>query len=115
MIILFFMSTQPLSFLLAGQEFLFQINSRVLEVHEIAITAPIALAHFVLPAAAALEFGDGAELGEDRFARVPALVQVLDGSAGCLFVAESDVNVSHQVVPQIVAHQHFFHVAVFLG
>lgn len=44
----------------------------------------------------------------------PPVIQVDHGLLSNLLVAELHVNVSHQMIPQVVAHVHFLHLAVLL-
>lgn len=73
-----------------------------------------ALAHLVLAAAGLVEVGDGRQLGPDRPAAEPAVVEVLAGLLGVLLVAELDVRVAGQVLAQVVADVHLLDLAVLV-
>lgn len=82
--------------------------------HEIAEAGAGAFAHLVLSTASFAEVGDWRQLGVDRSATKPAIVEV----AGCLFgvrlMTKLYVNIAHQMVAQVVAHVHLLDLAVLV-
>ena len=62
--------------------------------HEVAEAASSAFAHFVLTTAGLAEVGDGGQLGVNRQAVVPTIVEIRHRFSSVLFLAEFDVNVA---------------------
>ena len=58
------------------------------------------------------EVGDWTQLGVDGPSTEPAVVQVGHGLGGVLLGPELDVDVSHQVIAQVVANVHLFNFAI---
>ena len=83
-----------------------QVSRNRLQVHEVAKSRPGAFAHLVLAAASFSEVGDGAQLRVDGASSEPAVVQVFDGAFGVLFSSELDVDVTHQMIAQVVTDVH---------
>lgn len=91
-----------------------QLSRDGLQVHEVAEAASRALSHLILTAAGFPEVGHGRELGVDRLAVKPAVVQVNHGLFRIFFTAKLDIDVPDQVVAQVVTHVHLLHLAVLL-
>lgn len=85
-----------------------------LQVHEVAEASPCALPHLVLAAAGFSEVGHRGELGVDRLAIKPAVVQVNHGLFRIFFTAKLDIHVPNKVVSEVVADVHLLHLPVLL-
>jgi len=82
--------------------------------HEVAESASRALSHLVLATAGFAEVGDGRQLAVDGETVVPTVVQIRHRLRGVLFLAELDVDVTHQMIAQIVADVHLLDLAVLV-
>jgi len=80
--------------------------------HEIAESAARAFSHLVLTATGFAKVGDRGELGVDRGPVVPTIVQIGDGFGRVFLFAKLDVNVTDQMIAEIIADVHLFHLAV---
>ena len=58
------------------------------------------------------EINDGTELGQYELAGVVPAMQIFDCVGGVVFLGELDVDVAHDVLAQVVADDHFVHLAV---
>lgn len=85
-----------------------------LQVHKVAEAGAGALAHLVLPAACLTKIGDGRQLGIYWSTAEPAVVQIVRCLLGISLVPELDVNVTHEVVTQIIANVHLFNFAILV-
>lgn len=72
--------------------------------HKVAKAAAIAFAVFVLAAARLPEVRDGGQLGIKRTAGIPTLVQVVHSSLRLSLPFVSSINVSDEVVSNVVAN-----------
>ncbi|TKR92948.1 hypothetical protein L596_007497 [Steinernema carpocapsae] len=82
--------------------------------HEVAEGALAATSQFVLTAASFAEVGDRRELGVNRLAVEPAVLQGLHTAFGVVFAGELHVNVADHVFSNVVAHVHLLNLAVLL-
>lgn len=85
-----------------------------LQVHKVAEARTDALAHFILAAASFPEIRNGAQLNVDGAPAEPALIQLLDGSSCILLPPKFDVDVSHEMVAEIIANVHLFDFSIFV-
>jgi len=82
--------------------------------HEVAKSASGAFSHLVLTTTGFAEIGDWRQLAIDRQSVVPSVVQIRHGFGRVFLFAEFDVDVTNQVIAQVVANVHLFHLAVFV-
>lgn len=83
--------------------------------HEIAIATSIALAILKLPTTRLPEIGDRRELRKYGSPRIPPLIEVFIGFACRLLRLEANVNISNQMIANIVANYEFFNLAILGG
>jgi len=83
-------------------------------VHEVAETTSRALSHLVLATAGFAKVSDGGKLGVDRRPVVPSIVEISHGFGGVFFLTKLDVDIADQMIAQVVAYVHLFHLPVFV-
>lgn len=82
--------------------------------HEVAETTAGTFPHLILPTARLPEIGDGRQLSMHSLPVEPAVIE-LNHCPLCIFLTPKlDINIAHEVVPQVVAHIHLFNLPVLL-
>lgn len=94
------------------EEFLLEALGKRLDVHVVAVASALAAAVDVLLALGVEEVGDRGEDSTDLLALEEAAIDVVEGVLGVLLVAVLDVDVAHDVVAQVVHHDHVLDLAV---
>eukprot|EP00308_Calcidiscus_leptoporus_P001987 CAMPEP_0119397506 /NCGR_PEP_ID=MMETSP1334-20130426/140369_1 /TAXON_ID=127549 /ORGANISM="Calcidiscus leptoporus, Strain RCC1130" /LENGTH=304 /DNA_ID=CAMNT_0007421349 /DNA_START=117 /DNA_END=1031 /DNA_ORIENTATION=+ len=92
-----------------------QSRGDFLQVHEIAVAAAAARRLLKLAAARILEVGDRAELGQDWPPCVKAAHEFLQSALGVLLLTELGVDISRQVVAEVLAHAELLQLAADVG
>jgi len=72
--------------------------------HEIAEPSTVAFTIFVLPAARLAKVCDGRQFGVERATSIPAFVEIIHSCLGLRFPFVSGIDISNQVVSNVVAH-----------
>jgi len=83
-------------------------------VHEVAETASSALPHLILATAGFPEVCDWRQFSGDGLTVKPAVIQVNDCFLCVLFTTKLYIDVSHQVIPQVITHVHLLHLSILL-
>jgi hypothetical protein len=94
------------------EEFLLEGLGEGLDVHVVAVASALAAAVDVLLALGVEEVGDWGEDRADLLAVPEPAVDVLERVFGVVLVAVLDVDVAHDVVAQVVHHDHVLDLAV---
>lgn len=72
--------------------------------HEVAEATPVTFAVFVLPTACFTEVRDWGEFCIQWSACIPPVVQILDGGLGFRFPFKTGVNVSDEMISNVITH-----------
>jgi len=91
-----------------------QLPGDGLEVHEVAEAGAGAFPHLILAAAGLSEVSDRRQLCVDGSATKPPVVQLLNSTLCVLLAAKFDVDITNQMVSQIVADIHLLNFTVLL-
>ena len=81
-----------------------QLLRRQPEMHEVAETSPVAFSVFILSAARFTEIRDWGELRVQWSARIPPVVQIFDSGLGFRFPFKAGVNVSDEMITNVITH-----------
>merc|ERR1719435_19590 len=91
-----------------------QLPGDWLEMHEVAEARPCALACLVLSTTSLAEICDWCQFSIDWTPTKPSVVKVIRRFLRILFLLKLDVDISHQVVPKVIADIHLFNGSVFV-
>jgi len=81
--------------------------------HEVTESAPVAFAHIVLSTTRFPEVGDGREFCKEWATGIPPLIESIDSDLSLVLPVVSGIDVTDEMVADVIADMHFEEVAVF--
>merc|ERR1712018_544202 len=95
-------------------QFASQISGNGFQMHKITKSRSYTFSHFVLTAAGLPEICNWTKFCINGPSSKPTIVQFSNCSSSIFFSSKFDVNISHKMIPKVIANVHLFNFTIFI-